>query len=197
MRAPLAYALDLEKFDQLVVFGDSLSDNGNLFATTEASQPPFPPDGETFDGKTGPFLGRFTDGQNWVDYFPSIAKHFPPVTAFYSHPNNGTNFAIGGSTSEVLANQIDTYLRSPSGQNPANNLCIIWIGANDFFNATPISPKETVENIRDGITHLWKAGARSFVVIKVADISLTPRVMATPTNYPSSEAICLRRERLA
>jgi len=180
-RAPLACALNLEKFDRLVVFGDSLSDNGNLFAITHGEQPPFPPYGETFDEKTGPFPGRFTDGQNWVDYFPSVARHFAQVTAFYSDPNNGTNFAIGGSTSEDLTKQIDAYLNSPAGQNPAKNLCVIWIGGNDFFNAPPILPNVTVENICDGITRLWNAGVRSFAVIKVPDISLTPRIMGKPT----------------
>ena len=188
VRAPLAHALDLEKFHQLVVFGDSLSDNGNLFAITEAEgikppQPPFPPYGETFDG-TGPFPGRFTDGQNWVDYFPQVANSFgvyvPSVNAFFKD-HMGTNFAIGGSTSEVLASQISTYLNSPIGQNPANDLCVIWIGANDFFNPTPISPKVTAENIRNGIAQLSRAGARTFIVINAPDISLTPRVMATPT----------------
>ena len=70
--ATSVFAVNFSKFKHVVVFGDSLSDNGNLFAITEAEgitpQPPFPPYGEAFD-ETGKlsnktFPGRFTDGQN-------------------------------------------------------------------------------------------------------------------------------------
>src|ERR1700730_4609246 len=94
--------------ERLVVFGDSLSDIGNSFAATNGQAPPGPPQGaygETFDptGPPGPFLGRFTDGQNWVDYFPGIAQQFgvdiSAVAACLQDPNNSndnaTDFAIG------------------------------------------------------------------------------------------------------
>ena len=105
--AASAFALDFSRFNHLVVFGDSLSDNGNLFAITEAKgitpQPPLPY-GETFDGSGLIFPGRFTDGQNWVDYFPSVPSvanhlppnHFPTVTAFYSE-NHGTDTKNGAA----------------------------------------------------------------------------------------------------
>jgi phospholipase/lecithinase/hemolysin len=199
VRAPLACALDLEKFDHLVVFGDSLSDNGNFFAITEAEgtmppQPPFPPYGETFDGTGRVFLGRFTDGQNWVDYFPGVAEHFDvhisAVTAYLRDPNNSndkaTDFAIGGSTSgdvNVLNGalpsfpaQIGAYLARLGGRSAADDLCVIWIGANDF--AAGIDPLKTVANIKSGIVQLLGAGAKNFAVITIPDLSLTPRVKA-------------------
>jgi phospholipase/lecithinase/hemolysin len=61
----------------LVVFGDSLSDNGRLFGIT-GSYPP-KPYGNAYN-KLGSvakyFPGRFTDGQNWVDYLPKVAGDF-------------------------------------------------------------------------------------------------------------------------
>jgi phospholipase/lecithinase/hemolysin len=66
-----AFAVDFSKFKHLVIFGDSLSDNGNSLALT--GQPPAPY-GSTFDGTQRTFPGRFTDGQNWVDYFPCVAN---------------------------------------------------------------------------------------------------------------------------
>jgi phospholipase/lecithinase/hemolysin len=67
--AASAFALDFSRFNHLVVFGDSLSDNGNLLAILEAQgikppqppQPPFPPYGETFDGSGLIFPGSSTD----------------------------------------------------------------------------------------------------------------------------------------
>src|SRR6516165_166605 len=101
---------------RLVVCGDSLSDDGNSFVATKGQVPPGPPAGaygETFDGTGAVFLGRFTDGQNWVDYFPGIAEqfgvHIPPVTAYQQNPNidSATDFAVGGATSADL-NAIDS-----------------------------------------------------------------------------------------
>src|SRR6266481_3103825 len=183
---------------RLVVFGDSLSDIGNSFALTHESVPPGPPAfayGETFDptGPPGPFLGRFTDGQNWVDYFPGIAHqfgvHISPVTAYQQNPDNdsATDFAVGGSTSADLnvinpalgglLSQISnygTYIKSHG--NAADDLCVIWIGPNDLFAG--IKPAETVANIKGAIENLYLAGARNFVVVTIVDFALTPRVKA-------------------
>jgi outer membrane lipase/esterase len=183
--------IDILRFERLVVFGDSLSDNGNAFSLDPSYfKPPTPPY----------FNGRFSNGPNWVDYFPSVAPsvaHFAPVTAFYAaqQPNDhATNFAIGGSTSgdvNVLSTtlqsfpaQIGTYVASLGGKSAANDLCVIWIGANDFaagLAAGTLNPSVTVENIRKGIAQLSSAGARTIIVIKVPDIALTPEVMAIPT----------------
>lgn len=108
------------------------------------------------------------------------------AAAYFPHPDNdnGTNFAVGGSISADLLEsepagfpaQIPTYLASTGGRASAHDLYVIWIGANDF--GAGVSPSTSVENIRDGITGLREAGARTFVVITVADISLTPAVIA-------------------
>ena len=111
-----------------------------------------------------------------------VAHHFAPVTAFF--PDGGTNFAVGGSISADLLQsepegfpaQIPTYLATTNGRAPANDLYFIWIGANDF--AAAIDPSATVENIRRGIDLLSRAGARTFIVINLPDISLTPEVIA-------------------
>lgn len=198
--------------ERLVVFGDSLSDIGNGFALTEGVAPPGQPlaplgsplrgdYGETFDptGPSGPFLGRFTDGQNWVDYFPGIAERFhvdiSPVTAYLQDPNNdnATDFAVGGSTSGDLnvinaalpnpvlpsfPRQISTYIKSLGSKNAADDLCVIWIGANDF--GTGIEPLETVANIKGQIAKLSAVGAKNFCVITIPDLALTPKVRALP-----------------
>ena len=184
-----ANALDLQRFQKLVVFGDSLSDDGNLFALTALTalvppQQPAPPYGETFDGTNRYFPGRFTDGEIWVDYFPSVAHHFPPLIAYFQDPlsPNGTDFAIGGAISADLLQpdpkgfpaEIPTYLTASGGTIPANNLYLIWIGTDDF--AAGINPNATVQNILNGIAQLQQAGAKTVIVVNVPDISLTPDV---------------------
>jgi phospholipase/lecithinase/hemolysin len=182
-RLPSAYALDLSKFEHLVVFGDSLSDNGNSLFLTKGSAPP-PPYGTTYNrsGKPGViFPGRWTDGQNWVDYFPGVAHSFgvdiPLVTAYFQDPqaDTATNFAIGGATSAAgLPFEIGTYLNAVGKRASPNDLYVFWIGANDFLVGIP--PTQTVANIRHAIAALSTAGARTFAVIKIPDLSLTPLV---------------------
>jgi outer membrane lipase/esterase len=179
-------------------FGDSLSDTGNSFAITKPPAPPplLPPApyGYTFDetgSVTGYFPGRFTDGQNWVDYFHGVAKCFgvdipAPTAAYDPNSTNGTNFAVGGSTSgnvNVLSkdlpsfpDQICKYVARFGGKSAADDLCVIWIGANDF--SAGIDPEQTVANIKDGITKLSKAGAKNFAVINIPDLALTPHIKA-------------------
>ena len=192
-QAPSGYASDLSKFRRLVVFGDSLSDNGNSLFLFSVPQPPY-------------YNGRWSNGPNWVDYFPSVAHHFPTVAAYFPHPGNrnGTDFAGGGSVSADLLEfeptgfpaQIQAYLASTGGRACADDLYVIWIGANDF--AAGVSPSATAENIRRGIVQLRQAGARAFVVITVPDISLTPTVIAARwVDHPSGKAVCFYRKQFA
>jgi phospholipase/lecithinase/hemolysin len=171
VRATLANEPELSRFKHLVVFGDSLSDNGNSLFLFDLPQLPY-------------YNGRWSNGPNWVDYFPLIAHHFSNITAYFPSPENGTNFAVGGSIfADLLESeptgfpaQIPTYLASTGGRAFPYDLYVIWIGANDFSEG--ISPTDTAANIRDGIVRLRQAGAKHFVVISVPDISLTPAVIA-------------------
>jgi phospholipase/lecithinase/hemolysin len=170
-RASWANASELSRFKHLVVFGDSLSDNGNSLFLFHLPQSPY-------------YAGRWSNGPNWVDYFPSVAHHFSTIAAYFPNPDSGTNFAVGGSISADLLQsestgfpaQIPTYLATTGGRAFPDDLYVIWIGANDFGEA--VSPTSTAANILQGIIRLQKAGAKEFVVVNVPDISLTPEVVA-------------------
>jgi phospholipase/lecithinase/hemolysin len=56
----------------------------------------------------------------------------------------------------------------------AGDRCVIWVGANDF--GAGINPLKTVSNIKDGIAQLSGVGVKSFVVITIPAIALTPLV---------------------
>jgi thermolabile hemolysin len=176
-RVSSASGFNLQTVQHVVVFGDSLSDNGNSFAL-DATRPPSPPY----------YPGRWTNGPNWVDYFSyfsQVNQHFLPITAFI--PNHGTNFAVAGSSSALLAGQIGSYLGSTGGRASASNLFVVWIGANDF--AQGIEAKITVSDIELGIVALWRAGARNFMVINLPNIALTPTVKAQGTQIAAQQFI--------
>lgn len=108
-----AEAFDLSNFKQLVVFGDSLSDNGNAYFLTAGQDPPSSPyNGGRWSNPSAPYYeGRWSDGPIWVDYFPSVAgADLPePITPFFVDPNNGTNVAVGGSTSSPVVRSSSTF----------------------------------------------------------------------------------------
>ena len=73
-------------FREVVVFGDSLSDSGNVFAATEAVLAEAIPVSPPYDE------GRFSNGPVWVDI---LAEKL----GLQLHPflQGGTNFALGGA----------------------------------------------------------------------------------------------------
>ena len=157
----IASAFDLSQVHNLVVFGDSLSDNGNSFAAVGLPQPPY-------------YNGRWTNGPDWVDYFTKQTG-LPPATAYLK--NGGTNFAVGGSISPLLSAQILVFLATVGGNADSANLYVIWIGSNDFSSG--ISPSATVDSITAEIAVLRAAGAEQFLLMNVPDISLTPQIIAS------------------
>jgi thermolabile hemolysin len=158
--ATLLFSIVSVRAAQFVVFGDSLSDNGNTLAAAGVPQPPY-------------YYGRWTNGPNWVDYFTRLA-HLPPATAYLQ--DRGTNFAVGGSTSPLLGVQITVYLAANGGHANQDDLYAIWIGANDF--SAGVNASTTVNSIQAGLALLSASGAEKIILLDVPDVSLTPRVIA-------------------
>ena len=81
----LAGAASAQSYDRLVVFGDSLSDNGNLYLATGRTTPASPPY----------FQGRFSSGPVWTELLGFNAANFTgPVTG-------SINYAFGGSRTDA------------------------------------------------------------------------------------------------
>lgn len=150
----------------LIAFGDSLTDNGNIFELTFGTIPPSPPY----------FQGRFSNGPTWAELFPSIA-------GIANSPN--LNFAFGGAQSGS-ANPIDLQFQlanffGSGGGAPSNALYSIWIGANDF-NSALVSPNVNpaaliagiTNNIASAITQLNNAGAEQFLLFNLPDLGIIP-----------------------
>jgi len=120
-------------FDNVVVFGDSLSDDGNLDLSC-ISQGQCP---------QLPFLMRFTTnpGEVAVEH---IADYFgTPLTPALMQ---GTDFAFGGAgilnnspgtpaSVPLLPTQLGMYLQANGNKADPNTLYSVWGGANDVFYA--------------------------------------------------------------
>ncbi|NHN38986.1 SGNH/GDSL hydrolase family protein [Pseudomaricurvus alcaniphilus] len=81
-------------FSTIYLFGDSLSDQGNLFAASDSLIPGADngvPRKDYYSDDGGTF-GRFTNGKNWVDLFAENLDMYSLPTL-----HGGNNFAYGGT----------------------------------------------------------------------------------------------------
>jgi len=158
-------------YSNLIVFGDSYCDVGNLFLATGGAEaaPPY-------------FEGRFSNGPIWLDH----------VAGFLGLPLkpsllNGTDYAFGGawvtqpqSVTGVpsVPQQVETYLVQHHGKADPNALYILEGGGNDILDTTTGTPQALGLQIAEGIAGsellLREAGARHFVIPNLLNVSLLP-----------------------
>ncbi|WED43654.1 GDSL family lysophospholipase PlaA [Legionella cardiaca] len=155
--------------NNIVVFGDSLSDNGNLYEYMHQKLPQSPPY----------YQGRFTNGPVWVERL--AADYFPHKTSEHLF-----DYAFGGAgISETpdddvlftLKKEIDTYFLAHQEKADKDSLFIIWIGANNYLGI-PDNPEQVLNEVNLGITHglqrLADAGAKHILIVNLPDLGKTP-----------------------
>ena len=178
-------------FSNIVVFGDSLSDTGNLGTLTGGAAP------QTAGGAY--FAGRFSNGPVWVEQLAKRLGLPAPTPSFLG----GTNYAWGGSESSLVGisfqstpnvgEQIQTTFLGGSPFAPAigyldNNtpsptdLFVLWTGANDFLNAGQTDASVPVANISTHIGTLAAAGAQHFLVPNLPLLGQIPRHFGESTE---------------
>ena len=156
--------------NQIVVFGDSLSDNGNLYEFMKHQLPLSPPY----------YKGRFANGPIWIEL---VMQHY--------YPNNPEahllDYAFGGAgvlEGEDIADglmtlnrELDNYFLPQKEVADANSLYVVWIGSNNYI-ASPEDPLQTVIDVTTGIMHglerLIRNGAKHIMVVNVPDMGLVP-----------------------
>ena len=148
--------------NQLYVFGDSLSDVGNVLQATGGAYPPSPPY----------FQGRYSNGSVWVEYLGSDLG----LT-----PKQNTNFAYGGATTGSasingvpgLLAQVQSFTKAHREMNP-NALYVLWAGANDYLHGATTNSTLSSENLSRAVQFLSKAGAKKILVANLPDLGKLP-----------------------
>lgn len=175
----MASAASAQTYNRLVVFGDSLSDNGNLYAATGNTQPTSPPY----------FQGRFSNGPVFTELLG-----FNAGRSAAGAPRTGSiNYAYGGARTDSSAfppgmrNQLLQYT-SGGGTFGATDLVSILGGANNIFQAVPaasVSPNPTgaiqpvalaaAADINFIVNSVATAGAGTILVSNLPNLALTPQ----------------------
>lgn len=164
-----------QPIDRLIVFGDSLSDIGTVFRTTNGLYPPDPPY----------FQGRYSNGRVWVEY---LAERLGLAAGQVN------NFACGGATSGSqstslvpgLLRQVESFTQTNSELSPTG-LYVLWAGANDYLQGAG-SAVASVQNILDAIRTLSDAGAKRLLVANLPNLGQLP---ATSSGANSAKLVSL------
>ncbi len=168
--------LQASPITQIVVFGDSLCDTGNVFLATSLLTP------ENVTPPSPPFYqGRFSNGPVWIERLADrLGLEVQPSFA------EGTNYAFGGAEtgpglsrlgSFNIHTQVEIYLdESPTPGE--SDLFVIWGGANDLLGSIetgkPFDAAASVENLADSISALYDGGATRFFVPNLPPMGRTP-----------------------
>ena len=155
-------------FSELFVFGDSLSDVGNVAEATLGLHP-----GSHY------FDGRFSNGPVYAELLASHLE-LEPMTASLV---GGNNYAYGGAQTagtrgvqglfiDDLDEQVDDFLAMGPADSEA--LLLVFAGANDLFYgqrdvAIPIG------NLVNDLNRLIAAQARNLLVMNLPLLGTTPR----------------------
>lgn len=161
--------ISAQNYPQIYVFGDSLSDVGNVYQATNGDNPPSPPY----------FKGRYSNGPVWVEYLASGLK---------LSSNLVNNFAYGGAKTgdfqqlpPGVLTQIQKFNAKNSSANP-NALYIIWAGANDYLGGAT-DTTAPINNLVTAVKRLAEIGAKNIVVVNLPDLGKLPATRTTERTY--------------
>jgi phospholipase/lecithinase/hemolysin len=170
-------------YSSIFVFGDSLSDTGNVYAAT----------GNTFPASPPYFNGRFSNGPLWVERLAqdlSLPRLDPGLVGPTTGTPTGTNFALGGQKIDTdanfgLAGTVPSFLKvSLALVNnhvtiPSDALVTLWIGANDLSDPTlSVTPSSLVDSLFTGVAALNSIGAKHFLILDLPPLGIAPEVAA-------------------
>jgi outer membrane lipase/esterase len=210
-----AFALQAEPtFSQIIVFGDSLSDTGNVRNRTNARSGgivDYP--SHTFDYSNGRFTNdNATDPSSTTFvgvWHEQLARTFLNLSVASSSLDGGSNYAFGGATTkngthdevaistpffgdvtitvDDIGKQMDDYLAAHTVDPSA--LYVLWGGGNDLFNddsATNVAV--TAARATALMSRLATAGAQNIMVPNVPPLGDIPKYASDSAKIISENA---------
>jgi phospholipase/lecithinase/hemolysin len=155
-------------YTDLVVFGDSLSDMGNIMQATLGTTP-----GSHY------YQGRFSNGPTWVETLSPILGQ----GTLGRSTAGGDDFAYGGAQTtgsgglaglfiRDLDEQVTQFLGSRTASPTA--LYVVWAGANDLLTGQSNVDAPAAKLVSE-ISRLVGAGARQLLVPNLPLLGYTPR----------------------
>ncbi len=173
-------------YDRVFIFGDSLSDSGNIYALTgETSKAPYlliPSAPYAIGGH------HFSNGKTWSEKLAQALNDNEGGKPARNKPGKNGNYAHGGARARTIAGglvpsssaQVGMFLRD-FGVAPSDALYVIQFGGNDLRDILTGGDPGLIMNAAIGelvasIQTLHFAGARKFLVANAPNIEHAPAV---------------------
>ena len=171
--ASLCTGAEASPFSSLIVYGDSLSDNGNLFTAVGQLGAPY-------------YLGRRSDGPVAVEQL-AVLLDVPLMDFAWIGATTGIgNYADGGTPSSLGAYSLPgmqiEFAATQALLTPylMDGLFLVWGGPNDFLAPSPMdsTPEQVIQravlDLLGLVTSLETLGAHHILVPGMPDLGLTP-----------------------
>lgn len=171
-------------YEELIVFGDSLSDTGNLASVSVNFPFPF-------------FQNRISDGPVIVDFLATELGFTADASKHSNGSSGGNNFAVAGGNIvgndiEDLASQVSAFLERSSGKANVKALYFVMMGGNDLRDVrsetSSLLASDKINATRDQLmtqlNRLYDAGARAFLIPNVANVGRIPETLERLSNEP-------------
>jgi thermolabile hemolysin len=162
---------DRFRFKNVVLFGDSYTDTGNVYQMSRWKWPLSPPY----------FRGRYCNGPNWVDQLkvPGILNYA------YGGATTDNNVVQGSAAFNSylvpgVRQQIELYRNrtSVSQIDFARTLYILWAGGNDLLFKPTITPPEIAASLLNSVKDLLATGATNILVFNQIPAQYIPAAQA-------------------
>ena len=165
-------------FDNLIIFGDSLSDTGNLASVTANFPFPF-------------YRNRISNGPVIVDFLAAELGLDSHASKHLSSNPSGHNFAIAGGNiigedTEDLSSQVSAFLQIHNGVANRSDLFFLMMGGNDLRDIRSIRSTvsasaqidKAIDQLLLQLNRLYNADARAFLITNVANIGRIPETLS-------------------
>lgn len=170
-------------FDRLIVFGDSLSDVGNLDAATFGLQP-----GSDY------FEGRFSNGPVYSEQLAEKLGLGPLRPSRddglnYAHGGartSGTTFFEGGLFIQDFDEQLEVFFEDQ--QLSGGDLVVVFVGSNDFILGEAQNAEGRANRVVTQLERLVDSGAENLLSINL------PLMGETPDGRSDRESLNARAE---
>jgi phospholipase/lecithinase/hemolysin len=154
-------------------------------------------------------LFHFSNGRTWIERLATDLGMFASAKPALLFPRVYTNYAVGRSrarppeSSEVaicklcdLTSQVNRFLKDFRQTAPSDALYVVFVGANDLFDAISALPsdlsgdttaaiiEEAISATLSNILALYSHGARTFLVANLPNVAITPAVILQEPSFP-------------
>lgn len=172
------------QYSKLVVFGDSLSDTGNIASISLNFPYPF-------------YRNRISNGPVAADFLATAIGSNADASLHLDNKQSGYNYAIGGANikgqdREDLTAQIDSFLTRVQATADSSALYFVMLGGNDIRDVRSIASESIARNEIDSILdvliqqlqRLIDSGARALLVPNVPNMGRLPETLQRQASDP-------------